>query len=130
MRILKAVLAGFLVASALILAGQWAFSLLAGTAVRGAYYVTSPMAALVALLYTGAAIVLGAYVAIRIQDSSQTMSGFVIAQAFFGFGLIREFWNSGSSWYGVAAVIIVIPCAIIGHQLARRFGRNRMVRAT
>ena len=130
MRILKAVLAGFLVASALILAGQWGYTLLAGSAVRGEYYVTSPIAALVALLYTGAAAVLGAYVATLIEDSSRAISGFVIAQAFFGFGLIREFWNAGYSWYGIAAVIIVIPCAMIGRQLARRLGRNKMVRAT
>ena len=49
MRTLKAVLAGFLVASALILAGQWGYSELAGPATHGEYYVTSPTATLLAL---------------------------------------------------------------------------------
>lgn len=90
---------------------------------------TTFAAAWLALLYTGASVVLGAYVATRIQDTPEMISGFSIAQAFFGFGLIREFWSTGSSWYAVAAVVLVIPCALIGRALARRLGRNKMVGA-
>jgi hypothetical protein len=129
MRTVKAVLSGFLVASALILAGQWGYSLLAGPTMHGGYYVTTFTATLLTLFYTGASVVLGAYVAIRIQDTSETISGFSIAQAFFGFGLIREFWSTESSWYGIAAVVLVIPCAIIGRALVRRMGRTSMAGA-
>ena len=121
MRTFKAVLSGFLVASALIFAAEWAYGLFAA---QGLF------AALLALVYTSAAIVAGAYVASRIHDSSQTIGGFALAQAFFGFGLIREFWNTGSSWYTAAAVLLVIPCALIGCALARKFGRTTMARAT
>lgn len=120
MRTFKAVLWGFLVASALILAAGWAYGLFAAPGL---------LAAMLALVYTSASIVAGAYVASRIHDSSETISGFAVAQAFFGFGLIREFWNTGSSWYTVAAVLLVIPCALLGRALARRSGRARMAGA-
>jgi hypothetical protein len=122
----RAVLAGFLVASALILAGGWVLTMLAAPAMRGEQYAPTLATALLALLYTGAAIVVGAYVAARINDSYETSSGFMIAQAFFGSGLIREFWRTGSSWYTVAAVVLVIPCAMIARMLARRFARDRI----
>jgi hypothetical protein len=129
MRTIKAVLSGFLVASALIVAAGWAYSLLAESAMRGEYYTLSPFTALLTLVYTSGSIVAGAYVASRIHDSSETTSGFVVAQVFFGFGLIREFWSTGSSWYAVAAVLVVIPCAVIGRALARKFGRASIARA-
>lgn len=130
MRTFKAVLSGFLVTSALILAGGWGYALLAAPAMRAEYFTTTPLAALLALLYTGSATVAGAYVATRIHDTSETISGFSVAQVFFGFGLIREFWSPGSSWYAVSAVVLVIPCALIGRALVRRFGRTRMAGAT
>jgi hypothetical protein len=126
MRTFKAVLWGFIVASALMFAGAWGYAWLTGSAIRGEYYSTTPTAALLALLYTGAAVVAGAYVASRIHDTSETISGFSVVQAFFGFGLIREFWSTGSSWYTASAVLLVIPCALIGQVLARRFGRTRI----
>jgi uncharacterized membrane protein len=129
MRTIKAVLSGFLVASALILAAEWAHSLLAASAMRGEYYTLSPFTALLTLVYTSGSTVAGAYVASRIHDSWETTSGFVVAQAFFGFGFIREFWSTGSSWYTVAAVLLVIPCAFLGRALARRFGRTSVARA-
>jgi hypothetical protein len=129
MRTFKAVLSGFLVASALIFAARWAFGLLAAPAMGGEYYAQGLLPALLALVYTGAAIVAGAYVASRIHDSSETIGGFAVAQAFFGFGLIREFWSTGSSWYAAVAVLLVIPCALIGRALARRSGRARPVGA-
>ncbi len=128
MRTLKAVLWGFLVATALILAGGWAATWLLGPAIRGEYYTRTLAAGFVALFYTGASIALGAYVATRIHDANETISGFIVAQAFFGFGLIREFWSTGSSWYTVTAVLLVIPGAIIGRSLARRLGSGRTAR--
>jgi len=129
MQSLRAVLYGFLTSSALIIGGGWALTTLTAPTIRGAYYTPTLVATLVALVYTGAAIVVGAYVAARINDSSATSSGFVVAQAFFGFGLIREFWSNGSSWYGVTAVLLVIPCAIIGRLLAWKGDRTSMARA-
>ena len=128
MRTFKAVLLGFLTATLLIVAGEWGYTLLAGSATRGEY--VSPLAAaLLAVLFTGASVVVGAYVATRIHDAAETISGFSIVQAFFGFGVIREFWSEGSSWYAVGAVVLVIPCAFIGRALARRFGRDKVVLA-
>jgi hypothetical protein len=129
MRTFRAVLLGFLATSSLILAGGWGYNLLAGSAMHGEYRATTLVAAFLTILYTGASVVAGAYVATRIHDTPQTMSGFSVAQVFFGFGLIREFWNKGSSWYGIAAVLLVIPCAITGRALARRLGRNKFVQA-
>lgn len=127
MRTFKAVLSGFLVASVLILAGGWGYTLLTGPAMLGEYFTTTSAAALVALLYTSAAFVAGAYVATRIHDAPETISGILVVQAFFGVGLIREFWSTGSSWYTASAVILVIPSGLIGRALALRFGRTRMV---
>jgi hypothetical protein len=129
MRTIKAVLSGFLVASALIVAAGWASGLLGAPATRGEYYTLSTFTALLTLVYTSGSIVAGAYVASRIHDAPETISGFSVAQAFFGFGLIREFWSTGSSWYTVVAVLLVIPCALIGRAVARRFGPADFARA-
>ncbi len=130
MRTLKAVLWGFLVVTALMLAGEWAATLLVPPAVHGDYSSPTLAAGLLALFYTGASIAIGAYVATRIHDANETISGFIVAQAFFGFGLIREFWGKGSSWYTVTAVLLVIPGAILGRSLARRLGSDTMARVT
>jgi hypothetical protein len=129
MRTLKAVLWGFLITTALILAGRWAARALLIPTIRGEYFIGTLAGGLLAVLYTGTAITIGAYVAARIHDTNDTISGFIVAQAFFGFGLIREFWSVGSSWYSATAVLLVIPCAIIGQILARRLGRNKLVGA-
>jgi len=129
MRTFKAVLSGFLVATALIIAARWSLGLLAAPAMGGKSYTQGLLPALLALVYTGASIVAGAYVASRIHDSSETIGGFAVVQAFFGLGLIHEFWSSGSSWYTATAVLLVIPCALIGLAFARRRGRASMAGA-
>lgn len=129
MRTFSAALSGFLVASALMLAGEWGYSLLAKSPMRSEYFVTTFPAIMIALLYTGAALMFGAYVVAKLQDTSEAITGFLVIQAFFGFGLIREFWSDSSSWYSATAMLLIIPCAIIGRVLARRLGRNKMVGA-
>jgi hypothetical protein len=124
MHTIKAVLAGFLVATALILVGGWAFGKVVAPAMRGEYYAPSLSGGLIALAYTAAAIVVGAYVTARVHNTNETMSGFIVAQAFFGFGLIREFWSTGASWYTVAALVLVIPCAIVGRVFAGKRERG------
>jgi hypothetical protein len=130
MRTLKGVLSGFLVTSALILAGGWASGAFLGAAVGNEYASPTLPAALLALLYTAAAVVAGAYIASRIYDTGDTITGFTVAQLFFGFGLVREFWLTGSSWYTLTALILIIPCAMVGRGLARRLGHHsdRMAR--
>ena len=130
MRTFKAVVSGFLVTSALILAAGWAYGLLIAPAMHGGNYTRGLLPALLALIYTSASIVAGAYVACRIHDSPETVSGFAVVQAFFGVGLIREFWNTGSSWYTVAALLLVIPCVLIGRALAWKSGHTTMAGAT
>src|SRR5512132_1333812 len=127
MRTLKAVLWGFLVATALVLVGGAATKLLTAPAISGEYFPTIA-AGLLAIGYTGASIAIGAYVAAWIHDTNETLSVFLVAQAFFGFGLIREFWSPTSSWYTATAVLLVIPCAILGRTLAQRLGSDRMAR--
>jgi hypothetical protein len=126
MRTLKAVLVGFIVATALILAGAWTFAQLAGRESQPAVGVPTMITGLLSLLYTGVAIIAGAYAAARTDESSATFSGFVVLQAFFGFGLVREFWSVGSSWYAVGAILLVIPCAVIGRALAARHRTRRL----
>lgn len=128
MRSIKAVVAGFLVTSLLIVLGGWAFGRIVAPAIRGEYYAPSVSGGLLALVYTGAAIAAGAYVSTRIHYSNQTLSGFMVVQAFFGFGLIREFWSTGASWYSVSAIVLIIPCAIIGQAFARNIDRGRIAR--
>jgi hypothetical protein len=125
MRILRAVSWGFVVATALNLAGRWAATSLVASAFEE-FYASTFAAGLIALFHTAVSITIGAYVATRIHDANETISGFIIAQAFFGFGLIREFWSVGSSWYTATAVLLVIPCAIIGQILARLRGRKKL----
>jgi hypothetical protein len=126
MRTLRAVLLGFLVTSMLVLAAAWASAVFLGSAAGGEYTSPTLSAALLTLLYTAAAVVAGAYLTTKIHDSGDAISGFIILQLFFGFGLVREFWLVGSSWYADVALALVIPCAIIGRQLARTSRRGRM----
>src|SRR5207248_712355 len=120
MRTFKAVGSGFLVTTALILAGQWVCAGVLGSAVGGEYTAPTLVAASLALLYTAVAVVAGAYVATRINDAAETVTGFAVVQLFFGFGLVREFWLMGSSWYTLTALGLIIPCAMAGRGLAQR----------
>ena len=129
MRVLKAVLLGFLLTTALILSASWAFDSISGVNAGGEYYAPTLSVALMMLLYTSAATVAGAYVATRIHDAGATISGFTVAQMFFGFGLVREFWLAGAYWYTLAAIILVIPCAIAGRLMAGRLGTNNVAGA-
>lgn len=129
MRTFSAAVSGFLAASALMLAGEWGYSLVAKSPMQGEHYVATFPAIMIALLYTAAAVILGAYVVAKMQNTSEAITGFLVFQAFFGFGLIREFWSRNSSWYSATAMLLIIPCAIIGRALAWRLGRNKMVGA-
>ena len=119
-RVLKAVLLGFGLTSALILSATWAFDSMTGSNAGGDFYTPTLAAALMMLVYTSAATVAGAYVAARIDETGTTTTGFTVGQLFFGFGMVREFWLAGAYWYTIAAMILVIPCAIAGRSLARR----------
>lgn len=129
MRTLKAVLSGLLVTSVLIFAGGWASRISLGAAVGGEYSSPTVPAALLALVYTGAAVIAGAYVATKINHSGDTITGFAIAQMFFGLGLIREFWLSGANWYTLVALLLIIPCALLGHGLALGSRQTHIPRA-
>jgi hypothetical protein len=126
MRTVTAVLMGFLVTSALIVGAGWASGVFLGPDVGGEYSDPTLVAALLALSYSAAAIIAGSYIADRIHETGETVAGFAVAQLFFGFGLIREFWLIGSSWYTLAAMLLVVPCAIIGRALVRRIGHHSM----
>jgi hypothetical protein len=128
MRTLRAVLLGFLVTSVLVLAAGWASGVFLGPAVGGEYSSPTFSAALLALLYTAAAIVAGAYLTTRIDDTGEALSGFIVFQIFFGFGMVREFWLVGSSWYTLTALLLIIPCATIGSRWARGPRRPTMAR--
>jgi len=93
MRTIQGVLSGFLVTSALVLAGDWASGALLGTAVGNEYASPTLPAALLALLYTAAAIVAGAYVATRVHDTGDTISGFVVTQLF-----LASAWCANFGW--------------------------------
>jgi hypothetical protein len=125
MRTVRAVLSGFLVASLLILAGEWGYGMLGGPATSPERFAMTFPAALLWLLYTGASVVVGAGVATRMHDTAETFSAFSICQLFFGLGVISKFWGGDSEWYGIAAVLLVIPCAMIGRALARRIGQQK-----
>lgn len=95
------------------------FAFLVTWMVSGSSAVPSINAALhggpgVSLTVTVIALILGAYVAVKIDPSLETASGYATVQLFFGPALIREFWLGDPTWYAVVAIVIVLPLTFIG----------------
>ena len=72
------------------------------------------------LMITGLALVIGAFVAVKVHPSGETLSGYATVQLFFGPALIREFWLGDAPWYAVVAILIVLPLTFCGALLGAR----------
>ncbi len=126
MRTFIGIIAGFLLTSLLILAGEWAYTMVASPSLQAATTLFAFILALISLLYIGIGVTVGGYLAGVIDDSRETTSGFAVLQLFFGVWFFREFWTSGFAWYKLAALVLVIPCAMLGRHWAKRAHRNTM----
>lgn len=120
MRTLKAVLAGFLFSSAMIIAGAWFYSLAIRPNSVPGHMSTAVLAAVGSLVFICAAVVIGARVATGLDDTSSTLAGYVVFELFFGIGLTGPFLNNGANWVTEAAILLVIPCTLLGRAIARR----------
>ena len=65
-------------------------------------------------LWTAGSVVLGGYVVARVHCTRATLSAFVVLELFFGSGMVAEFWTSEASFLDALAVVLVIPCALLG----------------
>jgi hypothetical protein len=72
------------------------------------------------LAVTAAALIVGAYVAVKIHPSLETLSGYGTVQLFFGPALVRHFWLGDAAWYAVVALLMVLPLTLIGGLLGGR----------
>lgn len=111
MKTILAVLAGVVVTTLLIFTGYWiASDFLDATFGPGSS--TRPGQAFM-LVWTFGSIAAGAYVAVRILPVGQVLNAFVIAQLFFGFGMLSAFWHE-ATMFNFLALLLAIPAAIIG----------------
>jgi hypothetical protein len=118
-------LAGLLVASAVAIGGDWLTLELAGARFLRADSTGGLVLILIAFLWTAGSVVLGGFVVSRLGGTRATLSGFMILELFFGAGLVGEFWTPAVSWYDTVALLLVIPCALLGATLARSRGSSR-----
>lgn len=113
---------GLLVASSVAIAGDWlTMGLAGGGSVRDA--ATNPVVVLlIAFLWTAASVVLGGYVVARLHNTRGALSTFILLEMMLGAGMIAEFWSPAASWYNTLALLLVIPCALLGAFLVRPVG--------
>lgn len=128
MRTFIGVVAGSCLTSVLILTGEWGYTMVASPELQSANTLVAFVLALLSLLYIAVAVTLGGYLAGIIEDSRETAAAFAVLQLFFGVWFFREFWSSGFIWYKPAALVLVIPCAMLGLRWEQSTRRNSIVR--
>ena len=114
MRTIVAVCTGLLAAAVLIIGADRLVAVATHSSVSDAL---SRPSELLALIWTAIALIAGVFIALKIQPTRDTLTGFVVAELFFGVGLISEFWGA-PTWFNAIALLLVIPAALIGSRLA------------
>jgi hypothetical protein len=121
MRVLLAVFTGSAVAAAFALLAQW---ILSGGSGAPTVYSAALGAPGIPALVTGAAVVAGSFVAVRIHDSFETLTAFATIQLFFGPALIRQLWLGRGPVYAAIALAIIFSLTAAG----ARMGSQRRLR--
>lgn len=116
MKILLAVFSGSLVAAAFAFVTAWVLS----PGSPQSFSVMLHGGPGLSLAVTAAALIVGAYFAVKIHPSAETLSGYATVQLFFGPALIRQFWLGDAPWYAVVALLLVLPLTFIGGLLGAR----------
>lgn len=113
MRTFLAVVLGVAITGLLIFIGDASFARVTDTTIVPGYAGTSHATEFVALAWTFVAISLGAIVTVRVRSTKEALSGFIVAELFFGVGLLHQFWHA-PGWYATIAMLLVIPGALLG----------------
>jgi len=113
MRTLIAVIIGVTLTGLLIFIGDASFARVTDTTIVSGYAGTSHTMEFVALSWTFVAISLGALATVRVRNTKEALSGFIVGELFFGLGLLHQFWHAPTR-YGTIAMLLVIPGALLG----------------
>jgi len=113
MRTFIAVIIGVAITAVLIFIGDSSFAHLTDTSIVAGYVGSSHSVEIAALSWTFVAICFGAVVTVRVRNSREALSGFIVGELFFGVGLLHQFWHA-PTWYGAVATLLVIPGALLG----------------
>ncbi|MEO8579593.1 MAG: hypothetical protein ABI469_05045 [Gemmatimonadales bacterium] len=117
MKVLFATFSGSAIAAVFAFVAQW---LLSGATTTPTFQAAALGAPGLSIMVTAVALIAGAYAAVRIHDTLETLTGFATVQLFFGPALVRQFWLSGAPWYAVVALIMVFVCTFFGASLGSR----------
>jgi len=117
MKTLLAVFLGSAVAAAFAFAAMWVLSSFSVAPTLSDALHGGPG---MSLVITALALIAGAFVAVKIHPSAETLSGYATVQLFFGPALIRDFWLGEAPWYAVVAILIVLPLTFFGGLLGAR----------
>ena len=128
MRTFIAVILGLAVAGLLIFAGDVSFANITDTRIVPGYAGTSHATELVALLWTFVCVSLGALVTVSVRDTKEAISGYIVAELFFGIGLLHQFWHA-PTWYSAVAILVVIPAALLGAWIGSQLHHGLTARA-
>lgn len=118
MRTFLGIVGAFCLASILILAGEWAYTMVAAPSLQAGQNSFALVIVLASLIYIAFALIMGGYLAAIIDGSPEVVAGYSVLQLFFGVWFFREFWTTGFIWYKPTAVFLVIPCAMLGRYIA------------
>lgn len=77
---------------------------------------------LIAFLWTAGSVVLGGYLVTRVHTTRGALSTFILLEMVLGAGMVAEFWSPTASWYDTLAVLLVVPCALLGAFLVQPRG--------
>jgi hypothetical protein len=117
MKTVLAALFGLVVSSLFAISGNWLTIRIGGEAFLSEQSSYAIMVLLITFFWTAASVVLGGYVVARLHNTRGAVSTFIVLELMLGAGMVAEFWSSAASWYHTIAVLLVIPCALLGASL-------------
>jgi hypothetical protein len=117
MKTVLAALFGLAVSSLFAISGNWLTIRIGGEAFHGEQSSYATVVLLITFLWTAASVVLGGYVVARLHNTRGAVSAYIVLELLLGAGMLSEFWSSGAAWYDTVAVLLVIPCALLGASL-------------
>jgi hypothetical protein len=123
-----AALSGLLAAGVFAIVGDSLIISLAGDGFRD-QSTNGAVVMLISLLWTACSVVLGGYVVARLHNTRRTLSAFMVLELFFGAGMVAEFWTPDAMLWDAIAVLLVIPCAVLGATLAPPRGLKWVTRS-
>lgn len=128
LKTLLAALVALIIANVAAICANWGTVWVAGGGFLRDQATNGVVVFLLMFLWTAASVVLGGYIVARFHDTRYAVGTFIVLELLFGAGLLAEFWTPAIGLLNTTALLLVIPCAILGVALAPPRGLKWMTR--